>query len=79
MQNLPMKELRALSDAKLLARAHRWRLHAARGVALASQRARAHEDEVQRRFAGKTVPGPLEIPPRPPRKRSLWQRLCRAL
>jgi len=70
-----MTEPSALSDSALLARSHQWRLRAARGMFRAHELARAHEDEVQRRFGGKTtMQGPLDDTPRKAPKLPLWRR-----
>lgn len=64
-----MTEPSALSDAQLLARSHQWRLQAARGMIRAQALARAHEEEIQIRFAGKTtLQCPLDGTPRTPKQ-----------
>jgi len=70
-----MTEPSALSDAQLLARSHQWRLRAARGMPQAQALARALEEEIQIRFAGKTtLHGPLDDTPRKAPKQPLWRR-----
>ena len=68
-----MTEPHDLSDAELLARAHRWRREAMRGAPHARDPAHRHEAEVRRRFGGATtIQAPLEMRPGAKRSRPWW-------